>query len=1050
MKNQLRRLSIALVLLTGLSVCRAETLDARIGRALPEQASVEPRQPRKLLIFSLTQGPWHESIPAAQRAFEMLGDATGAYTWVSSTDMAMFDPENLQQFDAVLFNNTTNLTFDDPVHRQALMDFVKGGKGVAGVHAATDNFQAWPEAGEMMGGYFDGHPWNADGRHWAVRVEDFDHPLNQAFAKGDFLIQDEIYQFRGPYSRDTHRVLLSLDMTDPRNLKVGGMHRSDNDYAISWIRRWGEGRVFYCSLGHNPDIFWNPMLLQHMLDGVQYALGDLEADDTPSAQIEIDPYRPRIRRYDHGYSSAVFYDLELAFQQADPAEVLRLEGVLLELLAEEEVTPAAKQAMARLLRSWGSEAAVAVLAPLLTDPELSHGARWALEANPSRLADRALLGALTAAADGQRAGLLSSLAARRTPQAVVPAARLMQSDDPELAEAAIRCLSRIGTPEAARALAGAPADHARAALIEQARVAGAERMLADGSLELATSEFRRILRSAHSDAARYGALRGLVLADPVSGVRILLTILQGEASPLQAVAAGVVGEVPAGERTTGLIAGRLRALPPSIQVRVLTGLALSGDREVIADIVALLDTADAEVESAVYQALGVLGGRQGVPSLIRGLHSADAEQAAFDSLTRIQGAGVSELLIRTLQQTDDARVQAKLAAVLGIRNDLDAVPVLMALWPQSEGAVRRAALEALGAMGSVEQMPALVQGLVANPDGLIVRELGGALRAIIDRERDADRAAAPIVAGLPEAQSAARVTLARLLSFCQGATALEALGAEMRAEDVDYRRALVNVLAAWNDDAVLPVLATVAGEDPDPALRILALRTYIRLASRGGRMSSDQQAGHLLRAFELAERDEERVAVLSALPQVGGERAIQLARQAQQDDALRDAALRALMRMDDRWLTVLFETVTASSSANPGDVGLALDRDPATRWGTQRPMQPGDWFLLDFGQERAFASVTLDAAGSPLDYPRGIEVQASEDGQTWETVQRIEQVSDPVLRIEFAEPVRARYLRFVQQGSVIYWWCIHRIDVELDLAPDELEALFAQGTRTSE
>ena len=172
-----------------------------------------------------------------------MGEKTGAYTVVISRNMDVFTPENLAQYDAVLFNNTTQLKFKDPQQRKALLDFIKGGKGFIGIHAASDNFPTWPEAVNMIGGQFAGHPWTGGGT-WAVKVDDPDHVLNKSFGGKGFLIKDEIYQIKGSYSRDTHRVLLSLDMSQQRNTKaLSGKKdtdwhgRADDDHAISWIKR---------------------------------------------------------------------------------------------------------------------------------------------------------------------------------------------------------------------------------------------------------------------------------------------------------------------------------------------------------------------------------------------------------------------------------------------------------------------------------------------------------------------------------------------------------------------------------------------------------------------------------------------------------------------------------------------------------------------------------------------------------------------------------------------------------------------------------------------
>jgi len=265
----------------------------KIEDALPSRARATPAKPRKILVFDLTEGFQHDSIPVGDKAFELMGEKTGAYTTTVSHDMGVFTPENLAQYDAVLFNNTTQLKFADPKQRAALLAFVKGGKGFIGIHAATDNFPTWPEAVEMIGGQFDGHPWGgggtSKGEGWAMKVDDPDHVLNRSFRGKGFILKDEIYQIKGPYSRDTHRVLLSLDMAPDRNHVSANCGRADGDNAISWIKRYGDGRVFYCSLGHNKEIYWNRAVLRHYLAGIQWALGDLEADATPSAKLAKQP-----------------------------------------------------------------------------------------------------------------------------------------------------------------------------------------------------------------------------------------------------------------------------------------------------------------------------------------------------------------------------------------------------------------------------------------------------------------------------------------------------------------------------------------------------------------------------------------------------------------------------------------------------------------------------------------------------------------------------------------------------------------------------------------
>lgn len=253
---------------------------AAIEQALPDAPVVAPKEARSLLVFDLAQGFVHTSIPWVDFAITRMGEQTGAFTTVVSADTTMFEPEHLAQFDAVLFNNSTGEPFTDPALRASLLAFVRSGKGVIGLHAATDGFYEWPEFGRMMGGYFLNHPWNEE---VTVRIEESAHPITAAFEASTYVVADEIYQFQEPYSRDQLRVLMSLDTTE-LDLTRDGVLRDDGDFAVSWVRREGAGRVFYSSLGHRYEIFTDPMILRHWLAGIQYALGDLEAEDAPRAR----------------------------------------------------------------------------------------------------------------------------------------------------------------------------------------------------------------------------------------------------------------------------------------------------------------------------------------------------------------------------------------------------------------------------------------------------------------------------------------------------------------------------------------------------------------------------------------------------------------------------------------------------------------------------------------------------------------------------------------------------------------------------------------------
>jgi hypothetical protein len=309
----------------------AKVLDvAQMIAALPDTAPATPKQPRKVLVLAKASGFVHSSIPLAARTIEALGQKTGAWDTVITFNPADITAANLAQYDGIFLANTTGTYLDDPAdqaattsRRQALLEFVRSGKGLAGIHAATDSYHGnqgaaaappppppspnaaprpatggaalWPEYNRMIGGYF---KW-----HWlyptqiAVKIDDPASPINAPFmgvnpqtgvrSARPLAIVDEVYTFNEEsWSRERAHVLTSIDYAKmPAEVKAlePAPQRTDHDYALSYIQREGKGRVFIEVLGHDESIYKQPAMLAHILAGMQYMLGDLAADDSPSA-----------------------------------------------------------------------------------------------------------------------------------------------------------------------------------------------------------------------------------------------------------------------------------------------------------------------------------------------------------------------------------------------------------------------------------------------------------------------------------------------------------------------------------------------------------------------------------------------------------------------------------------------------------------------------------------------------------------------------------------------------------------------------------------------
>jgi type 1 glutamine amidotransferase len=241
---------------------------------------------KKLLAIGEEKGYRHESVSHALATIERLGRETGLWdTWIRTDTEVLtkkkleYNAKNLNDFDAVLFYTGGELEMNEQQKTDFLSFIRDDGKGFIGIHSAAITWGSWPEYREMIGGFYDEHPWGTFDA--PILVEDPSFPGMDRWPKS-FVLRDEIYQMRD-FSRDKVRVLMRLDASK-LDLARPAVHRADRDFAVTWAKMYGKGRVYYSTLGH-PDAVWDRPELQGMfVEAIKWATGLVNADVVPRAK----------------------------------------------------------------------------------------------------------------------------------------------------------------------------------------------------------------------------------------------------------------------------------------------------------------------------------------------------------------------------------------------------------------------------------------------------------------------------------------------------------------------------------------------------------------------------------------------------------------------------------------------------------------------------------------------------------------------------------------------------------------------------------------------
>ena len=600
----------------------------------------------------------------------------------------------------------------------------------------------------------------------------------------------------------------------------------------------------------------------------------------PPTMADLDAALAKVPAFKYGESRAALADAErmIPVLATDAAQRKAIEKRLLAILAGEATTEG-KAFACRQLSLVGSAEAVPALAKLLPDKDLSHSARIALERMPCDEAVAALRDALGTVQGALLIGVANSVGERHDAAAVPALSKLVSGADEAVAEAAVAALGKIGTPEAAKAIAAI-----RTKLSPKLRIVAtdayllcADALVAVGKKSDAAAIYKEVYDGGEKEHLRVAAFRGLLSTGDEAAWSLIIKTLSTDDPKMWGTAAAFAREIPGTEATKAL-AGALAKLKPEAQVLLLGALAARGDAAALPAVLGAAKGKEESVRAAALAALGALGDASCLPLLsdVAAKGQAGEQAVARRSLQELRGKGVDAALIAAAQ-AGDAAIRTEAIRTLAARNAAAAVPALLKAAEDADKAIRVEAMNALGVLADAKALPDLVKLLAAAKEA---DERGVAEKAVVATCRridEKDAAAAPVLAAMAGANAEVRATLLRVASKVQSAKALDALRSGVKDADAAVKDVAIRGLADWPDAAPMPDLVAIARATDTQVHKVLALRGFVRMAALPSDRPAVEAAKLFADAMALATTPDDKKMVLAALANVAHPAALDLA-----------------------------------------------------------------------------------------------------------------------------------------------------------------------------
>ena len=582
----------------------------------------------------------------------------------------------------------------------------------------------------------------------------------------------------------------------------------------------------------------------------------------------LDRLLEQAKDYDFGKSRQGLVQIEQIIRDVSntdaPSQAL-IEKQLLDLLVS-DCALGLKDFLCRQLSLIGTDQSVGALVSMVNRPDTADMARYALERIGSEAVAKQLGTLLSRSGlpDKTKIGVIATLGAKRSTGSVDVLTNLLDHSNPDVVKAAAGALGSIGTAQAATGLASKKDDQTGdiQARIIDGLLQCAETMALTGESVQARAIYDGLYSKKYTGLYRMAALKGLAKIDPEQRGDLIVTALRQRDEDVLPAAISLVSTL----KTPADIRAAVRYLPDlseSAQVQMLTVLGQSKAQVALSSVTRFTKAKVESVQIAAIKALGLIGNQSSVKVLASAAGSlqGDAQHCARASLYTLNSPGVDGEIIKLID-TPDRATKVELIRSINERQIKTGTRTLMSHAKNSDRTIRSESFKALAGISATQQLPALVDILLARPE-----KSAEDVVVVIANQLKENRAQAILDRVNTVKEPNAKRAVLRVLARIGDDQALDFVTTHTTSSDLAIRREAVRALSQW--PSATPArwsLLKIVTSDKDTTCRILALRGYVNIVAVDARQTPQQRTAALIAVSKQAKRDDENKLILSALP----------------------------------------------------------------------------------------------------------------------------------------------------------------------------------------